>query len=220
MTITNTSVVRPALVVISTIALLWLIGLIFYSQRVPHTVTDTTTMTDAIVVLTGGSGRIDTGIDLLERGIAKRLFISGVAPTVSEIDIIAADRLDRENLLALIAMGSDAEDTHGNAIETEKWVRENGVNSIRLVTAAYHMPRSLSEFQNAMPDVKIISHPVFPEQVKADWWRYPGTASLLSSEYTKYLFAIVRMWFFVGTSSNETQVPVQNIPQRDRVNTQ
>ena len=85
---------------------------------------------------------------------------------------------------------------------------------------AYAVPLRAILFDSVAPDVKIISHPVFPEQVKADWWRYPGTASLLSSEYTKYLFAIVRMWFFVGTSSNETQVPVQNIPQRDRVNTQ
>ena len=39
-----------------------------------------------------------------------------------------------------------------------------------------------------MPHVTIIAHPIVPEQVKLqDWWRYPGTAKLLVSEYIKYL---------------------------------
>ena len=64
---------------------------------------------------------------------------------------------------------------------------------MRLVTAAYHMPRSLIEFRNTMPDVQIITHPVFPSQVKLDaWWRWPGTAGLIFVEYSKYLVARIR----------------------------
>jgi len=55
------------------------------------------------------------------------------------------------------------------------------------------MPRSLLEFRRAMPDVEILVHPVFPDQVRrGSWWRSPGTASLLIGEYDKYLLALAR----------------------------
>ncbi|KAF0137397.1 MAG: hypothetical protein FD153_1694, partial [Rhodospirillaceae bacterium] len=27
-----------------------------------------------------------------------------------------------------------------------------------------------------------------------EWWRWPGTATLIATEYTKYLVAMVRHW--------------------------
>ncbi len=63
-------------------------------------------------------------------------------------------------------------------------------------TAAYHMPRSLLEFRRLLPDAEIVLHPVFPDQVKQrDWWRWPGSASLIVSEYSTYLVARVRGLF-------------------------
>ena len=65
-----------------------------------------------------------------------------------------------------------------------------GITSLRLVTASYHMPRSRVEFRRAMPTVRLIAHPVFPSNVRIDeWWRWPGTTSLLIGEYSKYLIA-------------------------------
>ncbi len=44
-----------------------------------------------------------------------------------------------------------------------------------------------------MPELEIVPHPVFPEHVKQrDWWRWPGSASLIISEYNKYLVALAR----------------------------
>ncbi len=174
-------------------AVAWIAGLVSYAAQVPQEVSDTTTATDAIVVLTGGSGRIETGLELLSQGLAERLFISGVGPSVSADTLVDAETPERETLLEKITVGAEAEDTPGNAIETAKWVRAQNVTSIRLVTAAYHMPRGLRELRRAMPDATVIPHPVFPEQVKSDWWRYPGTTGLLSQEYTKYLLATVRL---------------------------
>jgi uncharacterized SAM-binding protein YcdF (DUF218 family) len=89
-----------------------------------------------------------------------------------------------------------ADDTRGNAVETAAWIREQGFGSLRLVTANYHMPRSLLEFRHAMPDIEIVPHPVFPENFKQDeWWLWPGSASLLASEYSKYLVALLRTTF-------------------------
>ena len=55
------------------------------------------------------------------------------------------------------------------------------------------MPRSLLEFRQAMPDIRVLAHPVFPPQVKREeWWRWPGTAALMVSEYHKFLYALLR----------------------------
>ena len=67
------------------------------------------------------------------------------------------------------------------------------MNSLRLVTAAYHMPRSRYEFDRLLPGARLISHPVFPATYRQnDWWRWPGSARLLVSEYHKYLIARLR----------------------------
>ena len=57
-----------------------------------------------------------------------------------------------------------ATSTMGNAIETADWIKKSGFNSIILVTANYHMPRSLMLFRHIMPEIRIIPHPVFPIQ--------------------------------------------------------
>lgn len=204
--------IRNTLVLFFLALLLWLSGLMSYAGMVPTSVLDSTTKTDAIVALTGGSGRISTGIDLLAAGLADHLFISGTGPAVSAEDLIGTDRPDRQTLLNRTSIGAEAENTTGNATETAGWARENGVKSIRLVTAAYHMPRSLRELEQAMPDIRIIPHPVFPDQVKMDWWRNPGSAGLLGREYTKYLLAGTRLWLtetfsLQGTSSVDTNTP-------------
>ena len=72
-------------------------------------------------------------------------------------------------------------------------IRAKVSTSSRLVTAWYHMPRSLLEFGRAMPEIDIVAHPVFPDQVKQEhWWAQRGTALLLVSEYVKYLGALAR----------------------------
>ena len=195
MTLMRSSKIRLTFVVVSVVAVAWTAGLVSYAAQVPREVKDTTTETDAIVVLTGGSGRIETGLDLLAQGLAARLFISGVGPSVSAGTLVDGSMPNRDALLEKIAVGDEAEDTPGNAIETATWASAYEVTSIRLVTAAYHMPRALRELRWAMPDVTVIPHPVFPDQVKSEWWRYPGTTGLLSREYSKYVLATFRLTF-------------------------
>jgi uncharacterized SAM-binding protein YcdF (DUF218 family) len=53
------------------------------------------------------------------------------------------------------------------------------------------MPRSLLQFRRAMPDLDIVPNPVFSENFRqGDWWRWPGSASLIVTEYSKYLVAL------------------------------
>ncbi|MCR6629290.1 MAG: YdcF family protein [Magnetospirillum sp.] len=183
------------------LAAAWFLGFLWFVATLPDHVDDQTTHTDAIVVLTGGSERLTTGIALLQDGLADRLFISGVHRGVDVPEILKLARTDHPDLAGAIVLGHAADDTVGNAAETAQWAKREHVDSLRLVTGAYHMPRSLTEFRRALPGVAILPHPVFPDTVKREWWRWPGTTALLATEYSKYLAAEIRHWFLPRKAS-------------------
>jgi uncharacterized SAM-binding protein YcdF (DUF218 family) len=173
----------------------WVAGLIWFATAPP--VEDRTEPTDAIVVLTGGSQRLNSGIALLRNGKGHKLFVSGVNHHVDLEDLLRSSGEDLESASdwasCCVVLGHRAVDTLGNAGETAQWIRQQGFHSVRLVTAWYHMRRSLLEFSRAMPGIEIVAHPVFPEQVKHErWWARRGTVVLLVNEYDKYLAALVR----------------------------
>ncbi len=179
----------------------WVGGLVFFVSSLPGPSPAPERRTDAIVVVTGGSARVEEGIRLLNRGLAKKLFISGVNAGTNLRDMIAslppgAERPAAGLAACCILAGHAADSTLGNAAETAAWMEAEKFHSLRLVTADYHMPRSLLEFRRAMPEVEIVANPVFPDQVRREsWWRSPGTASLLIGEYNKYLVARLRAIF-------------------------
>jgi uncharacterized SAM-binding protein YcdF (DUF218 family) len=174
---------------------LWLAGLIAFAESIPRKVIDTKTGTEAVVVLTGSAGRLRTGIDILARGQAKKLFVSGVYHGVDVRQILRLVRRQGEALDCCVILGHRADDTRGNAAETARWITKEGFTSLRLVTSNYHMRRSLLEFRRAMPGVTIIPHPVFSTGFKArSWWNWPGTLQLVIVEYSKYIVALMRPW--------------------------
>ena len=187
---------RLAAAVAVTLGLLlgsWLGGLIWFVTDLGDGAEETRPATDAIVVLTGGSERLARGIALLEAGKGRKLLVSGVHKGVDLPDLLRQTRQGGADLVCCIALGHDADDTIGNAAETASWMAAEHFSSLRLVTAAYHMRRAMVEFRRAMPEAEIVPCPVFPDTVKtAQWWRWPGTAHLLATEYTKYLAALVR----------------------------
>ncbi len=151
--------------------------------------------TDAIVVLTGGSERVSTGVELLQSGVAKKLFISGVHKKLSLDQILSPHNVAPDLRQCCITLGYQAGSTIGNAEETHEFMVAEDYHSLRLVTANYHMPRSLLLFHHAMPDIEIIPHPVAPDSVKLhEWWEHPRTIELLATEYTKYLLASFQLW--------------------------
>ena len=172
--------------------LVWLGGFLHFAETLPGPEPLPTGPTDAIVVLTGGADRLDVGLKLLVEDKAKKLFVSGVdrATTAEALQQRSGSAPDK--FACCVVLGHAAEDTIGNAIETALWMQREKFASLRLVTASYHMPRSLLLFRQTMPDVEISPHPVFPAHVRLeDWWRWPGTARLLASEYNKYLASLV-----------------------------
>jgi uncharacterized SAM-binding protein YcdF (DUF218 family) len=148
--------------------------------------------TDAIIVLTGGRLRLQSGLDLLREGKGRKLFVSGVNQQV-DLDELLRISGNADWASCCTVLGHDADNTLGNALETAQWMRQQGFRSLRLVTAWYHMPRSLLELNRAMPEIDIIAHPVFPDEVSREyWWASRSTVLLLASEYGKYLGALLR----------------------------
>lgn len=173
----------------------WVGGLILFVDRIPGAVEDEVSRTDAIIVLTGGTLRLEKGFELLSAGMAGNLLVSGVGKSVQMNEVLEAAGLSPTELACCVTLGYMAEDTGSNAIESAIWIRMNKITSARLVTSSYHMPRSLLEFRATAPGVQIIPHPVFPSRVMvSEWWARPGTASLVITEYNKYLLAATRHW--------------------------
>jgi uncharacterized SAM-binding protein YcdF (DUF218 family) len=173
--------------------LILLAGLWRFAAAIPNEVTTPDRTTDAIVVLTGGSLRVEGGLRLLAEGKAKKLFISGVYRGVDVTELLHVSRQTPDSVACCVILGHAADNTLGNAHETAQWMESERYHSLRLVTASYHMPRSILEFTRVMPDVEIVPNPVFPEFLEeAPWWRSRRAALLITSEYIKYLAAIVR----------------------------
>jgi uncharacterized SAM-binding protein YcdF (DUF218 family) len=190
---------RRLLALLVLLAALWVAGLVWFAEQIPsaeQTVIPDD-VTDAVVVLTGGPLRLKAGLVVLETGKARKLFVSGVARGIDLADLFRAAQLPAPPPECCVVLGHAADNTEGNAIETRAWMAAEGLHSLRLVTASFHMKRSLLEFRRAMPDMVIVPHPVFQDGFMRDmWWAWPGTFALIAGEYNKYLAAVVRTLLF------------------------
>jgi uncharacterized SAM-binding protein YcdF (DUF218 family) len=154
---------------------------------------------DAIVALTGGTQRIGVAGQLLKQGKANRLLISGVNRVVSRQELRKLLQIDQKLFDCCVDVGYSAQNTRGNAVETRKWAQKHRFKSIIVVTASYHMPRSLTELGSLMPATDLVAYPVLPERFrKSPWWLDHENVMLLGAEYLKYLpsaaqFGIGRM---------------------------
>lgn len=157
-------------------AIAWLLGFGWFMLTLPGPLDQR--RTDAIVVPTGGPGRIDRGIALLRAHAAQRMLVTGVAPGVRPIDLAKEYRTAPALFACCIDLGREAVDTRSNAEETSKWVRSHGYRSVRLVTSDWHMRRARLELVNALDaDVTVLGDGV------AGAPRVP----LLLAEYDKFL---------------------------------
>ena len=171
------------------IFLIWVYDFYSFLNKVPKIENNTNISSDAIVVLTGGSGRIQEGISLLNEGLSRKLFISGVNPNFKIEDIYKKSNPDNT-----IILGREALNTSGNAIEISKWVKEENIINIRLVTSSYHMPRSLLEISYVLPQLEIIPHPVLPTSIKTTSESGELSLLILVEEYFKFLVSRIKYY--------------------------
>jgi len=176
-------------------AIFWLVGLLLFVENIPRSKPDDT-LTDAVVVLTGGPGRINRGIELLASEKARELLISGVGADVPMRDLISDNALPKSRLECCVTLGRAARDTRENAIEAAGWAASRNIVSIRLVTSDFHMPRSLLEFERRLPQLQIIPEPVGTKSITMGrWWLRPDTVVLLAGEYSKFLVIRLQLAF-------------------------
>ncbi|HWT13420.1 MAG TPA: YdcF family protein [Allosphingosinicella sp.] len=156
--------------------LLYLLGYALFAVMLPRPAGDE--RTDAVVVLTGGSGRLERGFDMVERGLARRMLISGVERTVRPIELAAAYEVDPRLFECCILLGRESFDTRSNADEVARWVERRRIRSIRLVTNDLHMPRARYELRKRVGDELAILADAVPTN--------PDFGAIFI-EYNKYL---------------------------------
>jgi uncharacterized SAM-binding protein YcdF (DUF218 family) len=153
------------------------IGFALFALTLPKAAGDE--QTDAIVVLTGSPGRLERGFDLLHRGRAQAVLISGVPPNARPEDYAARYGVDPGLFPSRIALGQDSVDTRTNAEEVARWLQRRRYRSIRLVTSDLHMHRAYYEIGRRVGDVAIVTDAVITN---------PGFLQVYG-EYNKYLLA-------------------------------
>ncbi|QNA85772.1 YdcF family protein [Sphingomonas sp. So64.6b] len=167
-------------------AILWLLGFALFMLALPKPLDDV--MTDAIVVPTGGAGRIDRGLVLLKAKAAKRMLITGVAPEVRPVELAVAYKSSLKLFECCIDLGHEAVDTRSNAEETARWVREHQYKSVRLVTSDWHVARAQLELVYALGDDVTVVGDGVPSNPRF---------ALLIAEYNKLLLRRVALWLGV-----------------------
>ena len=167
--------------------LAYMLGFAVYMLMLPRPVDGRTT--DAIVVPTGGPGRIDRGLSLIAQHQAKRMLITGVAPGVRAAELAATNRAPMTLFACCVDLGHEAVDTRSNAKETADWVNAHGYKSVRLVTSDWHMARAAMELRAALDDhVAIVADGVTSE----------APLGLLVVEYNKLLLRRIALWTGIG----------------------
>jgi len=141
--------------------------------------------TDAIVVLTGGRGRVEEGISLYREHRARWLYLVGVDPLVRKSDLFkdqAGKRGGEE-----IVLEKSSRNTLENALYSRDLIARQKIGSILLITSRYHMKRAVLIFRSILPkDIVVYPYPVDSKNLKQAWWAHEGSFRLLFSEFYKY----------------------------------
>lgn len=188
---------RRFLVLAGMVFLVWLAGLVLYTVTVTR-MEPYTGRAEGIVALTGGEGRIETALDLLEQERAERLLISGVNRHVTVDALLRLNRTTRDiaTLRKRVEAGFYAQDTLGNADETAAWVQKYRIESLIVVTAHYHMPRALVHLGAQLPDVALYPYPVVPKLfLRKNWFLDRNALRLIVQDYNKFLATYPQILF-------------------------
>lgn len=158
------------------VLLSWMLGFAAFAASLPGKGDDR--VTDGIIVLTGGPGRIERGIALLDQAKAKRLLVSGVDRSVRRRELDAALGIPERLSACCIDIDKASIDTMSNAEQSAQWITRNKFRTIRLVTTDWHMPRARLELDRALDDSVVVTADAVASR--------PGLG-VLFREYNKYL---------------------------------
>ena len=147
-----------------------------------------------IVVLTGNTGRLVFGFDLMSDNIKSRMLITGVAKVVKYSEIIKNRDVKRDR----VDLGYKAQTTLGNAIETYLWIKEYDIQDIILVTDNWHMQRALLLFNSTMPNIEISPYSIESMNfTMEDFFQFDKKTFFIYKEHLKYIVShiqVIYLW--------------------------
>jgi uncharacterized SAM-binding protein YcdF (DUF218 family) len=171
---------------ISLLALVYALGFVLFAVTLAPPAEALAPKVDAAVVLTGGAGRVERGLQIIQDRKAARLLISGTDPLVTKADLAERNPGRAGVLRCCVDLGTEAKDTRSNAEEAERWLKQHRRTSVRLITSDWHMRRALYEFRRVLgSDFEII----------ADAVRTEPSFFTLFGEYNKYVLRRIAVWF-------------------------
>ena len=168
------------------LAILYVLGFAFFAVTLGGPAPDDATKVDAIVVITGGKGRIEHAAKLLADGKGKRLLIAGADPSVRKADLVHRLGGKRRLFECCVDLGSESVDTRSNAEEAKRWMGRRKFHSLRLVTSDWHMRRARYEFRRVLGE----DYELVPDAVRSQ----PRFTTLFG-EYNKYLLRRIAVLF-------------------------
>jgi uncharacterized SAM-binding protein YcdF (DUF218 family) len=134
---------------LSFMVMAYILGFGWFAAALPQPAGDV--RTDAVVVPTGGAGRIARGLEVIGAGRARAMLVTGVDREVKPKEFAAEYEVPAETMACCVTLGFAAVDTRSNAAETAAWVAAHRVRSLRLVTTDWHMRRASAELEAALP---------------------------------------------------------------------
>lgn len=131
---------------------------------------------DAIVAVSGGdtTARALEAVNLYKAGWAKQIIFSGAAEDPeSPSNALAMKRfaIAQEVPASRITIEEFSRNTEENARNTSRFIQQQGLKRIILVTSAYHQRRATLEFGAKLGnEVQIVSHPVAQDDHWGPFW--------------------------------------------------
>lgn len=148
--------------ILAAMVLVWALGFLWFTVSLPNPAGEE--KTDAVIVPTGGAGRIAQGLAVLEQGLAEKMLVSGVDREVTAEEFAIEFEVGPETMECCVILGFAAVDTRSNAAETAQWVEDNKVTSLRLVTTDWHMRRAAAELDRTLPGRVTVIRDAVPSQ--------------------------------------------------------
>lgn len=166
--------------ILASSVVIWAMGFLWFVVALPQPADDVTT--DAVIVPTGGAGRIAQGLAVLDAGLAAKMLVTGVDPEVTPNEFADQFEVDPSKMDCCVTLGFAAVDTRSNATETAEWVGANDVQSLRIVTTDWHMRRAAGELGRTLPNSVTVVRDAVPSE--------PSLSSLFL-EYHKLIASLV-----------------------------
>jgi uncharacterized SAM-binding protein YcdF (DUF218 family) len=169
----------------SLLLLLYAIGFILFAVTLGRPAKAEAKRTDAAVVITGGPGRIEYGIEVLKAGKARRMLVAGADPAVTKQDLVRRLGGNQRLVACCVDLGSESVDTRSNAEEAQRWLAKRRYKSLRLITSDWHMRRARYEFRKVLGS----DYDVVPDAVRSE----PRFLTLFG-EYNKLVLRRLSVW--------------------------